>query len=81
MQTGDRLTYHPETAAAELAKFPAAVAQAQAAVNALNSEFAERVKNNAGRASALTPEEQAAQKQKRADAMARAVRLTEEATK
>ena len=81
MQTGDRLTYHPETAASELANFHAAVEKAQAAVAAINAEFAQRLADTSRRISAVTQAELDAQKQRRAEAMQRAVRLAEEAGK
>ena len=48
MQTGDRLSYHPEHAEEEIAHFHAVLPQAQAAVNALDATFAERL-NDAAR--------------------------------
>ncbi len=43
MQTGDRLSYHPDRAAAEIAHLHEVLPAAQAAVNALNSTFAARL--------------------------------------
>jgi alpha-glucosidase len=43
MQTGDRLGYHPERAVEELAGFHEKLAQAQAAVTALQAGFAQRL--------------------------------------
>ena len=75
MQTGDRLSYHPETASVELDSFPAAFAKAQAAVAALPAEFAKRLGDVSRGISAMTRDELAAQNQKRGEALARAVRL------
>ena len=38
MQTGDRLTYHPETIAAEMAHFGSAMARAMASVKQMQGE-------------------------------------------
>jgi alpha-glucosidase len=83
MQTGDRLGYHPERAAEEIAHFHDALTQAQASVDALGATFAKQL-NDASRrvsASSLMPAEVEAQKQRRLDALARAERLVTEASK
>ncbi|MDR3724375.1 MAG: glycoside hydrolase family 31 protein [Terracidiphilus sp.] len=81
MQTGDRISYFPETAAKEVANFRAAVEKAQNAVQIFNSRFQKVVNDKSVRVSALTDEEMAAKRQKRVDAMARAVELIADAAK
>jgi hypothetical protein len=81
MQTGDRLSYFPETAAKELESFRAAVEKAQSAVQKFNGRFQNVVNDKSVRVSALTDEEMAAKRQKRIDAMARAVELVADAAK
>ncbi|MDR3793118.1 MAG: hypothetical protein P4L03_07045, partial [Terracidiphilus sp.] len=83
MQTGDRLSYHPERATEEIANFSSALQKAQSSVEALNSGFAQHLDDIAKRisANALTPAELATQKQRRLDALRRAQSLAEEAGK
>ena len=73
MQTGDRLGYHPERAAEELAHFREVLPQAQAAVAAIGAGFAKTVEEFASHIPAnQRPADLDAQKQRRLDAMARA---------
>ncbi len=85
MQTGDRLGYHPERAAEEIAHFHEALPKAQAAVNAIDANFAERLEGYAKRltASNWRPAgvDMKAQKQHRVDAMAKAKQQVAEAGK
>ena len=81
MQTGDRLGYHPERAVAEIAHFHEALPKAQAAVDAVNATFAQRIDNyvkSMDRASWRVTDVEA-QRQQRLDAMARAEKLVSEA--
>ena len=43
MQTGDRLTYHPERAQEEIAGFHKLLPKAQAAITEISSAFAQRL--------------------------------------
>ena len=52
MQTGDRLGYHPERAAEEIAHFHDALTQAQASVDALGATFAKQLNDASRRVSA-----------------------------
>jgi alpha-glucosidase len=81
MQTGDRLSYHPERAVAEIAHFHNVRPQAQSSVSALEKNFFESLDKNARRISAANPgsAEFQAQKQRRIDAFKRAERLVAEA--
>jgi alpha-glucosidase len=81
MQTGDRLSYHPERAVAEIAHFHNVRPQAQSSVNALEKNFLESLDKNARRISAANPgsAEFEAQKQRRIDTFKRAERLVAEA--
>jgi hypothetical protein len=47
MQSGDRLGYHPETAADEISHFRQVLPQAQAAVGAIAQAFAQRADESA----------------------------------
>ncbi len=82
MQTGDRLTYHPERAQEELAHFAEAVKQAQAAVQAMEGPYMERLNQatHIGGAN-LAPLDLEAEKQKRADLLKRAEAMVGEAQK
>jgi alpha-glucosidase len=81
MQTGDRISYFPETAAKELANFHAAVEKAQSAVQEFNGRFQKVVNDSKVHVSETTNEEMAAKRQKRIDAMARAMQLMADAAK
>jgi alpha-glucosidase len=85
MQTGDRLGYHPERASEEIAHFHDALPKAQAAVNAIGVNFAQRMEEYAKRltASNWRPAgvDMQAQKQHRVDAMAKAKQQVAEAGK
>jgi hypothetical protein len=81
MQAGDRLSYHPENAKAEIEHFRQVLLDAQTAVEGLKSDFAERLDEYAKR---LAPDvlrnmDIEAQKKNRVDAMARAARLMQQA--
>jgi hypothetical protein len=52
MQAGDRLGYHPERASEEIAHFHKALPEAQAAVNAIDANFALRLEEYAKRLTA-----------------------------
>ena len=77
MQTGDRLTYHPEFVQEEIAHYHVAILEAQAAVNAINSTFADSLAKNIKHISEanFTPEEVHVQQQRRIDAYLRAQQL------
>jgi alpha-glucosidase len=83
LQTGDRLTYHPELAGAEILRFRTAVLEAQVAVTALRPVFLDRLSEGANRFSAASPgsAEFEAKKQRRLDAFRRAELLLAEASK
>jgi alpha-glucosidase len=85
MQTGDRLSYHPENAVAEIAHLHAVLPQAQAALAEVAKGFGPRVDEYARhiadedwRPAGMNLE---AEKQLRRDAMARAEKLVTEAGK
>ena len=83
MQTGDRISYHPERAAEEIAHFHEVLPKAQAAVNALDAVFNEHVdeamKQIGGANYAnLDP---AAERQRRLDDLHRAELLVAEAAR
>ena len=86
MQTGDRLGYHPERAAEEIARLHELLPQAQAAVAGINANFAQRLdevqsmRKEAGVGRSIGVDFEA-QKQQRLDAMARALRQVKEAGK
>jgi alpha-glucosidase (family GH31 glycosyl hydrolase) len=83
MQSGDRLSYHPERAQAEIAHFHEVLPQAQAAVAAMEGEFVKRLNDEAvtiGGAKDVHLD-LAAQKQKRLDLLHRAEALVVEAGK
>jgi alpha-glucosidase len=77
MQTGDRLSYHPELATEEITHFHSVLFQAQASVQALGASFAQHLNDITKRISAnsMSPAELEAQKQRRLDALSRAEKL------
>jgi alpha-glucosidase len=82
MQTGDRLSYHPERAAEEMAGFHQRVEKAQAAVTAMEGPYMERL----NQATHIGGSDQvhldlAAEKQKRVDLLKRAEAMVGEAGK
>jgi alpha-glucosidase len=85
MQTGDRLSYHPENAQQEIARFHDLLPKAQEAISQIRATFAPRMEEYAKRfmASNWRPaiSDMEAQKQRRLDAVARAERLAAEASK
>jgi alpha-glucosidase len=83
MQTGDRLSYRPETAAEELAYFRLVLPKARAAVDEIGAGFDQRMKNYVMRltASNWRPEDMDAQKQHRIDAITRARKMMAEVRK
>ena len=83
LQAGDRLSYHPETAQAEMAHFRQALPKAQAAVAQIGAAFASQLEDHLRR---YSPERwlpggmnMPALKQSRTDAMTRALKLAAEA--
>lgn len=83
MQTGDRLGYHPERAAEEMAHFPDELHKAQAAVDALQSTFAQRLDKYAARQanSPLRAADLQSEKQQRLNSFARAEKQLADAGK
>jgi alpha-glucosidase len=83
MQTGDRLSYHPEHAVAELAHLHEVLPAAQSSLSKLEPDFLERINKNSLHVSAsnLSPAEQEAQKQLRTQTFRRAELLATDATK
>jgi alpha-glucosidase len=85
LQTGDRLSYHPENAQQEIARFHTLLPKAQAAIAEIHATFAPRMEEYAKRlmASNWRPAiaDMEAQKQRRLDAVARAELLVTEAGK
>jgi alpha-glucosidase len=85
MQTGDRLGYHPERAAEEIAHFHEALLKAQSAVGAIDANFSERLEAYAKRLTASNwrpaSVDMQAQKQHRVEAMAKAKQQVAEAGK
>jgi alpha-glucosidase len=83
LQTGDRLSYHPELASEEILRFRTAVLEAQVSVSALKPEFLDRLSKDAHRISTTSPgnAEFDVQKQARLDAFKRAELLLAEASK
>ncbi len=81
MQTGDRLSYHPERAVEEIAHFHEVLSEAQSAVSGIGATFAESVDTYVKRAGRgpLRPTDMDAEKQRRLDAMERAQKLMSEA--
>jgi alpha-glucosidase len=82
MQTGDRLSYHPESAQGEMAHFREAVKKAEAAVQAMEGPYAARLDQatHIGGAN-LAPLDLEAEKQKRLDLLKRAEAMVGEAGK
>ncbi|MGP8252036.1 MAG: DUF5110 domain-containing protein [Terracidiphilus sp.] len=83
MQTGDRLSYHPENAVTEIAYFHEVLPQAQAAVHAVEPRFQHGIDDYAHR-EAKDPQKPAdldARAQKRVDLMKRALIAVDEAAK
>jgi alpha-glucosidase len=78
LQTGDRLSYHPETAPQELAGFNAALSRARTEVDALNHRFTALLASRSTGIGGATADEVAQQNQQRAAAMARAVTQIDE---
>jgi hypothetical protein len=85
MQTGDRLSYHPEHATDEIARFHQLLPRAQASVADINASFAQHLDDYAKRlmASNWRPAntDMDAQRQHRLEAMAKALRQVDEAAK
>jgi alpha-glucosidase len=83
MQTGDRLSYHPELATEEITHFHSVLFQAKASVQALGATFAQHLNDITKRISAnsMSPAELEAQKQRRLDALSRAEKLVTEVDK
>ena len=85
MQTGDRLSYHPENAQQEIARFHDLLPKVQAAITGIRATFAPRMEEYAKRlmASNWRPAttDMEAQKQRRLDAVDRAERMVAEAGK
>jgi len=85
MQAGDRMSYHPENAQAEMAHFHKVLPNALAAVAAISANFTpqleEYTKQLLTRNWPPAKVNIEAQKQRRLDAMARAERLATEAAK
>jgi alpha-glucosidase (family GH31 glycosyl hydrolase) len=85
MQSGDRISYHPETAQAEIAHFHEVLPKAQAALTDIGATFAKHVEERILKYSAEKWRpggmDLEIQKQHRLDAMARAQRLVDDATK
>ena len=80
MQTGDRLGYHPERAAEELAHLRQVLPQAQSALDDIAKTFPERVDAiSRQRINNIAPEQMEKEKQSRLDAMARAQKNVAEA--
>jgi alpha-glucosidase (family GH31 glycosyl hydrolase) len=83
MQTGDRLSYHPERAVEEIAHFREVLPKAQAAVAAVGTGFIQRMDTYAQRmeSNPLRPADMNSEKQNRLDALHRAEALVDEAGK
>jgi alpha-glucosidase len=85
LQTGDRLSYHPERAVAEIAHFHEALPQAQAAITKIGATFAQKLDEFAKRmaASSWRPAgmDVETEKQYCKNAMAKAERLMAETAK
>ena len=85
MQAGDRLGYHPERAQEEIARFHDVLPKAQAEIARIGADFAQHLKDYADRMAAgnwrPAGADMETEKQRRADAMARAERLVAEAEK
>jgi hypothetical protein len=76
MQTGDRLSYHPDRAIAEIAHLHETLPKAQAAIAAIDSDFAARLDAYIAREKARppfgVPIDYEAEAKRRLDAMSKA---------
>ncbi len=83
MQSGDRLSYHPERAVEEIVHFRDMLPKAQAAVTALDAEFPELLASYAARMenNPLRPANMDVEKTRRQDEVNRAERMMDEAGK
>lgn len=84
MQTGDRLSYHPENAEPEIANFHKfMLPEAQAAMSDLAPAFAQQLNVFAKRAArvGMSPQQVDAEKKQRLDLLTRAVAMAQEAGK
>ena len=83
MQTGDRLSYHPERAADEIAHLHELLPKAQAGISDGEAGFVQRLNDTAYRigGSSTAPADIPAEKQRRLDLLHRAERLVAEASK
>jgi alpha-glucosidase len=83
MQTGDRLSYHPENAMAEIAHFHEVLPKAQAAVHAIEPTFQQGVDNYVHHEATdpLKPADLDVRVQKRIDLMHRALATVDAAAK
>jgi hypothetical protein len=81
MQSGDRLGYHPERAAEELAHFHEVLPQAQAAIETIGQGFPPKVDEAMKHMGNNHPPDVDAQKQHVLDAMSKAQKLASEAGK
>jgi alpha-glucosidase (family GH31 glycosyl hydrolase) len=83
LQTGDRLSYHPELASGEIRRFRTAVLEAQVSVKALKPVFLDHLSKDSNRISEASPgtAEFNAQKQRRLDTFKRAEILLAETGK
>ena len=83
MQTGVRLSYHPERAQEEIAHLHEVLPKAQAAINDGEPGFVQRLNDTAYRigGSSMAPADIPAEKQRRLDLLHRAQRLVAEAQK
>jgi alpha-glucosidase (family GH31 glycosyl hydrolase) len=81
MQTGDRLSYHPENAKEEIERFRVALSDAQDAVNRIGQGFAPRLDHFLQQLSTnpQSTHDVDAQKMNRIEAMARAEKLAQQA--
>ncbi len=81
MQSGDRLSYHPENAKAEMEHDRMAIIDAEQAVDHMRPDFAQRVNEFAKRMSqdTLRNIDLDQQKKARIDSMARAIKLAQAA--
>ena len=83
MQTGDRLSYHPERAVEEIAHFHEVLPRARAAVDDGAASFVQRLNDSSFRigGSATAPADVPAERQRRLDLLHRAEALVAEAAK
>ncbi len=81
MQSGDRLGYHPEKVAEEMAHFRDTLPTAQGAVDTVAKDLAQRMNDIARNMNATNkPSDMEAQKQHRLDALTKAQKLIAEAS-